>query len=768
MRKSEIKKVDGNGSQEQLRKIREDAILKAAEAFVPYNTDVQKMNAGPTQPRPGRITYQVMDEMYRRCSLLSSVVDTIVYALASLDWDITPKRFVEVEPREAEPLRELISRPNKFECRTSFFTQVLRDLMVYDTLAIEIVRVGGKIKELYPVDASTVIPIVDEHKDLLGYKQRVAPSTAYYGLTDSQQGPFKNEADFAVGDLIYFHARPATNRLPGFSRLESLQVEVATDLYAMNYNGSYFVDGHMFSKMLLLGDLGPDEMKKLRAHFDSKRGQSNQLPIVSIPDGNGKLLDFSNEQKDMAFTALDEWLFKRICAVFQLTASEVMELKHFSTKASAETQFKITEHRAFRPILKMLEEEINRWVIDQIDPRFEFHFDPGRLSEDERYKIMLSKIEAGVPVNMVLEEDGRDTIDFQMEFQGQMINPFDLPFSNTYLTQRSPDQVLSLAQKMHQDKLNKMRKDAGHDAVRRKLKMILGRKLDVHRTAERRDRLEKQLTPIFKKLVDAVISQVEQHPPETGKTWGFGPEVLKRAQKDWMSMILDKAFSQSDFEKDTADILDNTLRDSALDGSNSILAELGARPDSRFVSEWINDYLKKRFYSEGILKKITDTQRRQIAGVLDGLYKEGSGLPEYIDALRKHFDGLKDWQIMRVARTEDFLANTKAQKETWKDLGVEKFDFVTVGSSCGLCRAIAHGGSPLDYDPEYPNTDAAAMTFKGNPYTASEMNAVTERVGFGDGLPHPNCEDAWTASSSLSSEDEDKVVAAISKLAEAY
>jgi hypothetical protein len=123
--------------------------------------------------------------------------------------------------------------------------------------------------------------------------------------------------------------------------------------------------------------------------------------------------------------------------------------------------------------------------------------------------------------------------------------------------------------------------------------------------------------------------------------------------------------------------------------------------------------------------------------------------------------------VERIARTEDFLADTHAERKIWRDFGVQLYDFVVAPGACGLCLAMANGGTPAQYDAKYSGS-AADFNFPGSPYTEKSMDEVTGRAGFSDGLPHPNCEDAWTASADISDSQMDEIVDNISRAAEKF
>jgi hypothetical protein len=136
-----------------------------------------------------------------------------------------------------------------------------------------------------------------------------------------------------------------------------------------------------------------------------------KTPIISTP---AKLqytnLQMSNRQ--MEFTNWIEYLIKLICAIYLMDPAEI----NFDLKGAAgqqapmfespsEAKLKMSRDRGLKPLLRHFESEINKNIIFQIDPRFEFQFvGLDSKSEKEIQELRVKELERFKTVDEVRTE----------------------------------------------------------------------------------------------------------------------------------------------------------------------------------------------------------------------------------------------------------------------------------------------------------------------------------------------------------------------------
>lgn len=681
---------------------------------------------------------RLLDRVYERSSLVRMVVDTKVKILLNLDWDIVSKPKIDVDEATITGVKTFFDRPNPDDSYYSFMSKVLRDLFVYDAMAFEIAR-GGNAIELVPVNGSTIRPNVSKDGSVINYFQSI--------------GDITKPIPFGKDEIVYCHEYPSNQRLTGFSPIETLVTEIITDLYALRFNASWFSDGHLFNKIIAMSDMDDTQIEKLESHFDTRKRKSTKVPIISLPQGSSAtMLDLGFNNRDMEFRYLEEWVFKRICAAFQIATNEVLELYQSATRASAEVQSRIADSKGFRPIINLLESEINSKVMPLINPNLSFKIAPQRMTEEQKADLITKKVTAGVPLNVALKEVGREPIILEVIIGGKKINPYDLPKDAVTILAQT-DEAKAIAPTSAFQFSKAAEKDDGNGITRRDLasaaKPMNRKKDDKSFSAV----LEREVfNPLIKHLKDAIYLM----PPPARIEKDMETVLAKRDEYEaWAERVIERAMETSEFRDKFEGVAKGSIAQELQKRGQKVLGRMDIELSKDFWDKMANKYYKERFYDKGVLFNIEKTQREQIGAAVAKQYREGLPLRDWWQYLEKELDGIKEWQAERIARTENFMASVSGMEKTWGEIGISKWDFIAAHGACPLCEAIAKGGAPLQYDGKYRGR-AATYEFNGNPYTDEQLVIVGQQTGFGKWLPHPNCEDDWTPN--IVSEDERKKI----------
>lgn len=386
----------------------------------------------PRDAREGRVqrgvlSWQTMREIYERNDLVRSIVDTKCRQIVSLDWGVEkadPDGFAPMGM--ARRLKEFLREPNADETWTELLMQWLQDLFVLDSAAIEIVRERGSKTpvELVARDGATIIPIKDDHGRLQKYQQ----------LTQTRDHGEK-AVDFPREDIVYLQATPATHRVLGLSPLESLAVTIGADIHAMNYNARFFTDGYLMENILVLGRLGAQALSDTRAFFESERGK-HVLPIISdLEDPKGaQLLRFRDNNKDMEFLGFERWIFQRACAVYQVSASQIILLDPLATKAAGQQEQDTHSSKGLKPELQLIESRLTRGFIREFHPNLAFKFQTTeKIDEEKEARTWQVQFQSGRPLNELREQNGLPPIEGpEVDLgDGRMRNAYDMPMNPT-------------------------------------------------------------------------------------------------------------------------------------------------------------------------------------------------------------------------------------------------------------------------------------------------------------------------------------------------
>jgi hypothetical protein len=358
--------------------------------------------SSPDAHRRGVLSFDSMNRVYEQNALVRAVVDTKCRQIAGLEWDVNPPDEDTVsDPFAKARVKRLLNRPNSNgDSWTEFWLSVLRDIFVLDAGAIEKVRTAdARLVELVPLDGSTIIPFADTHGRLTGYRQVV-----------KQRDGKELTAEFGPRDLIYFRANPSTRKLWGFSPLESLSLEIGADVFGMQHNISAFTDGNLADHLLIMGRAGAAVLERMNEAFEAIKGRGWQLPIIKdVEDGGAgaKLFTLKSTNRDMEFQQFEQWVFQRICAVYQTSADEIIQLQAHLTRAAGESQREIHADKGTGPELAIIAHKLTQHVVSEFSPDLEFLFtEKSKTDELEEAQVWATFAGSGRPLNELRRERG--------------------------------------------------------------------------------------------------------------------------------------------------------------------------------------------------------------------------------------------------------------------------------------------------------------------------------------------------------------------------
>lgn len=384
-------------------------------------------NLSPEHRRPGVLSFKTMNRLFDENDLIRAVVDTKRRQMIETPWavqKIDEDRFAPMGlMRKLENLFRWPDLSGK-EDWTSLGMSWAKDMLVMDAGAIEKVRDSSReLVELVPLDGATIIPIVDGHGRIQRYEQRIR-----------KRDGSETTVEFQPEDLIYLRANPSTQRGPwGQSPIESLAVTIGAEIYSMNYNTRVFTDGNLMNHILVLGQVGKEALKDMKAFFNENRGK-HELPIIDgLPDGaaGAKLFTLNKSNRDMEFHKFQEWIFQRICAAFQVSADEVIQLQAHLTKAAGEQQRDIHQDKSRGPELAIIQGRFTVEVVQEFHENLEFRFvEAEKLDEETEAKIWDMQFSSGRPLNELRVDAGLDPLTMPtIDVDGEKVCIFDLPIN---------------------------------------------------------------------------------------------------------------------------------------------------------------------------------------------------------------------------------------------------------------------------------------------------------------------------------------------------
>lgn len=265
-----------------------------------------------------------------------------------------------------------------------FVKKIVNDSLVFDQATAEIVRNrAGRPCEFFAVDGST-FRIADTYDDNDPHNQKEeikGYTPSYVQVIDSNV-----VAEYYPWELMFGVRNPSTDidsNGYGRSELEDMIQTVTAILNSDYYNANFFKVGSAPKGMLRYsGNINENTVQEFKKQWlATMTGVDNmhKTPIV-----NADKLEFVNmhiPNKDMEFAKYQEFLIKISCALYKIDPSEIgfpmsgnSEGSHGLGGDNAEEKLKYSKDKGLKPLLKQVERWINKYIIWQLDPEFEFRF----------------------------------------------------------------------------------------------------------------------------------------------------------------------------------------------------------------------------------------------------------------------------------------------------------------------------------------------------------------------------------------------------------
>lgn len=272
----------------------------------------------------------------------------------------------------------------------AFIRKFMRDSLIYDQATFEVVcDRRGLPREFLATDASTY-RLADSFDDEEYQNNRRAVKEqgikgylpSYVQLIDG-----RIYAEFYPWELAWTIRNPTTDiRSLGYGRseLETLVQTVTAMLWADEYNRRFFSQGSAPKGIIRVkGNVAEDQLSAFKQQWQAMvAGVVNawKTPIMHAEEAD--FLNLQTSNKDMEFGAWQEYLIKVSCAIFQIDPSEIGFPMSGSSQgpeplfgsSGTATRIKHSKDKGLYPLLKTVQQKINKHIIKRIDPEFTFRF----------------------------------------------------------------------------------------------------------------------------------------------------------------------------------------------------------------------------------------------------------------------------------------------------------------------------------------------------------------------------------------------------------
>jgi len=265
-----------------------------------------------------------------------------------------------------------------------FLRKITRDSLIYDQMTFEIVRTrNGKLYEFFATDASSFR--LSESYGKKDYDEK--PKQKKFGYFPDYVQIYQNtvESEYYPWELCFGVRNPHTNlSLNGYgvSELEELSSTITSLLWGEDYNRRFFKQGSAPKGILKVsGNVNETKLREFKQQWNATmRGVQNAWKTPVLEADKMEWIDLQRTNRDMEFMNWLEFLIKIACAIYSIDPSEINfpfngspgEKIMFS--GNNESRIKYSKDKGLAPILRFLQKKINKYLIRQINPKYEFVF----------------------------------------------------------------------------------------------------------------------------------------------------------------------------------------------------------------------------------------------------------------------------------------------------------------------------------------------------------------------------------------------------------
>ena len=321
----------------------------------------------------------------------------------------------------------------------TFIRKIVDDSYTYDQMTFECVRNRrGQLESFLATDASTFriadSAFKEDYKNPF-FSRKGANIWANQDLTvdlskeingytpqyvQVYQGAVVNE--FYPWELCFGIRNPSTsiiNNGYGCSELEQLINVVTSLLWSDEYNRRFFSQGSAPKGMLKIkGNVSEKALQQFKQQWQAMITgvmQSWKTPVV---DADVDWVDLQKTNRDMEFSNWQEYLIKIACAIYSIDPSEIgWDISRGANgsglfEGNQAEKLQNSKDKGLYPILKFIQRKINKYIVEAIDPDYEFVFmGLNGMTIDKELEMDVKRLSSFMTINEVRQKYNLPKID---------------------------------------------------------------------------------------------------------------------------------------------------------------------------------------------------------------------------------------------------------------------------------------------------------------------------------------------------------------------
>jgi HK97 family phage portal protein len=341
---------------------------------------------------------------YAKSPWVQMVVNAILKQVMTTKWDVVSSDEEDETDysSDVEKTKTFLNYPNRNgDDFWGVWVPFLRDVLEIDSGTVFKGRnAGGELVELFAYDGGRFLISVDEHGILENYWQ--------YSFRYPSNAPLLVEKE----DLVYGKVNVNSEMQPyGWSPLQSILQEVELLIQSTRWNKEFYRNSAVPDGLINV-EMEKDELDKLKSTWKQEmKGKAHKLAFV-----DSKTLNFTSmikSNRDMEWLEGSKWYFHTVFGAYGLSPQEVGFFEK-SSRATGESQERITIRNAIKPYLALVERKINREILPELvghdNIKFKW-FPKDDASEKIEHEQNMDELDKGaLTINEYRKIKGRDSV----------------------------------------------------------------------------------------------------------------------------------------------------------------------------------------------------------------------------------------------------------------------------------------------------------------------------------------------------------------------
>lgn len=396
------------------------------------------MDWGGWRQRPSAVTYETLRQMSVANTVIRAIINLRVnqvsqfarpqqgkydkgYRIIYRDRRDSKRAMTPVEMRKALEIERLLEttgfllpneKPSDRDSFRAYLKKSVQDILTYDQWCTELQRdVNGKVSRFVCLPGETIRPAVAdvEHMNPEEYRSRVSHVQVYENTVI---------AEFGVDDIAWSVMNPRSDLRVngfGFSYVEQVIRLVTSWLFGFDYNMRFFTQGSAVKGLLNIQGTVPDRQMRAfrRMWYSMVSGVQNAWKTPILNSENVQWINMHSTNRDMEYGAWMDFQTKMLCAVFGCDPIEINFIYGNTGQSGGlnqsrpnESEVSESKDKGLRPIVEHIQDTINRHIVWDLAPDFEFSFTGlDAKSEQAEREAMLADVRGKKMVDEIRAED---------------------------------------------------------------------------------------------------------------------------------------------------------------------------------------------------------------------------------------------------------------------------------------------------------------------------------------------------------------------------